>query len=215
MMRLAGGIGLAAILVGLGYSRIFRMDHCGKSFFVILPAILISINNFPIVAFLDGRAVLTESASRVFLFLLECICIGFFEEIVFRGIFLILFLQLMKKRQWSTLKAILLSSFVFGLSHMINIFAGVSIGDTILQMGYSFLLGMLWSVMFLKTRNIWLVMLLHATYNFFGMVMFQLGTVSGRFDVITIIITVVLSVLVAAYSVKLLKTTEKTKEDLV
>lgn len=73
------------------------------------------------------------------------------------------------------------------------------------QIGYSFLMGMLWAVMYLKTKNVWLVMLLHATYNFFGQVMFELGTVNNRFDTVTVVITIILAIGVAVYSVLLLK----------
>jgi hypothetical protein len=48
-------------------------------------------------------------------------------------------------------------------------------------------------------------MLLHASFNFFGQVMFYLGVVNGRYDIYTIIITITLGVLVALYAIKLLK----------
>jgi len=41
--------------------------------------------------------------------------------------------------------------------------------------------------------------LLHSTYNFFGLVMFRLGYVNGRFDNLTLVITILLAILVAIY----------------
>jgi len=64
---------------------------------------------------------------------------------------------------------------------------------------------MMWAVMYLKTGNLWLIMLLHATFNFFGQVMFYLGSVEGRYDIYTIGITAGLVILVAIYSMKMFK----------
>ena len=91
-------------------------------------------------------------------------------------------------------------------------FAGASFGNTTLQVGYSFLMGMMWAIVFLKTKNIWIAMFLHATYNFFGQVMFALGTVDGRYDIITVIVTVLLAILVALYMIYILR--KITSEDI-
>lgn len=206
MQKFLGGTLLAMIFVGLGYSESFRCKKLGRSILIVIPAILLSLYNFPMIAFLDGRAIVTEPTYRVYLFLLECSFTGYFEEIIFRGILLTLLVQLFAKKNHGIVKAILLSSLLFGLSHVINLFSGASLSSTVLQVGYSFLLGCLWAVMYLKTNNLWVTMFLHATYNFFGQVLFQLGTVEGRFDVITIVSTTLLAVLVAIYAVGLLKT---------
>jgi len=63
--------------------------------------------------------------------------------------------------------------------------------------------------MFLKTGNLWLTMLLHATYNFFGQVMFYLGSVDGRYDIYTIGITTLFAVIVAGYSIILFNKLEE------
>jgi hypothetical protein len=68
-------------------------------------------------------------------------------------------------------------------------------------------MGMLWAVMYLRTQNLWLTMILHATYNFFGQVMFYLGTVNGRYDTYTIGITIILGCFVALYAIFCLKET--------
>jgi membrane protease YdiL (CAAX protease family) len=89
---------------------------------------------------------------------------------------------------------------VFGIAHLLNI-SSLGIDLMILQVGYSFLMGMMWSVMFLRTRNLWMVILMHASYNFFGQVLFTMGTVNQRFDMLTIWITVLLAILVAIHTV--------------
>jgi len=209
IFRILGGLILIIILIGFGQQHVLKFKNVWKSLLIMIPAFIISVNNFPIVAFFDGRANLTEPMYQVYLFFIECISVGFFEEIVFRGILLILLLKKFKNHQNKVLLSIVLSSIIFGLSHIFNIFYGLSFGDTMLQIMYSFLVGMLWAIMFLKTGNLWLTMLLHATFNFFGQVMFYLGTVNQRYDIFTITITIVFGLITALYSIKLLKEIEK------
>ncbi|HPG42719.1 MAG TPA: CPBP family intramembrane metalloprotease [Acholeplasmataceae bacterium] len=203
--RLGIGTIFIMVLYFLGYRDMFKFNQAGKSLLVMLPAFLISINNFPISAFLQGRTELNEPVYRIFLFFIECLSIGFFEEILFRGILLFVLLDIFSNRKYGVLLAIVFSSLIFGSLHILNVFEGASMNVIIEQIGYSFLMGMLWAVMYLKTKNVWLVMLLHATYNFFGQVMFELGTVNNRFDTVTVVITIILAIGVAVYSVLLLK----------
>lgn len=205
ILRFLGGIVFVIIISGFGYKWLFQFKNLGKSLLIILPALIISINNFPVIAFFDGRATLEEPVYRVYLFFIECLSVGFFEEIIFRGIILILLIKRLEHLQNGVFLSIVLSSVLFGLTHIFNIYSGAGIGDTILQMGYSFLVGMMWAVMYLKTGNIWLTMILHATFNFFGQVMFYLGTVNGRYDSYTIGITVLFGLIAAIYSTKLFK----------
>ena len=207
--RFLGGLVFVIIIIGFGYGWIFKSKNIWKSMIIIIPALIISINNFPIIAFFDGRAVLTEPTYRVFLFLIECLSVGFFEEIIFRGILLVFLIKKLAQVKHGVFLAILISSALFGLSHIFNMFNGAGIGDTLMQIGYSFLVGMMWSVMFLKTGNIWLTMLLHATYNFFGQVMFNLGTVDGRYDTYTMLITISIAVIIVVYLMILYKKIEE------
>ena len=135
--------------------------------------------------------------SAVLIFALECISVGFFEEVIFRGLILVLLIQKFSKTKQELFIAIVLSSSIFGLMHLWNLMMGASFYDTFLQVGYSFLMGMMWAIVFLKTKNIWFVVFLHAAYNFFGRVVTTLGTVNNQFDTATIVLTVVLSVIVA------------------
>jgi uncharacterized protein len=203
--RFATGIVLMFVLIQLGYGRLFYFRHIGHAFLIMIPAFLISINNFPIIAYLDGRAFLNEPDYRVILYLIECLSVGFFEEIVFRGILLVILFQQLSNAKHGMILSVIISSLVFGMLHVVNLFSGASITSTLLQIGYSFLMGMLWAVMYLKTGNLWMTMLLHASYNFFGQVMFHLGVVQGRFDIYTILITIILATGSGIYAIKLLK----------
>ncbi|MDI6452983.1 CPBP family intramembrane glutamic endopeptidase [Peloplasma aerotolerans] len=200
LLRILGGLVFIVIIYGLGHGHIFKFKNVSKALLIMIPAFIVSINNFPIIAFLDGRAVLTEPVYRVFLFFIESLSVGFFEEIIFRGMILVYLLNKLKDEKNGVMKSIILSSVIFGFIHVINIFNGASVNSTMLQIGYSFLVGMMWAVLFIKTGNLWLTMLLHATFNFFGQVMFYLGTVDGRYDQFTTVITIIIALLAAFHT---------------
>jgi membrane protease YdiL (CAAX protease family) len=99
--------------------------------------------------------------------------------------------------------SIVISSAVFALVHLLNLFAGAGIGSVILQVGYSFLIGGMCSVVLVKTKNIWYCVILHAVYNFAGGVVPECG--GGEiWDTPTIILTAVVAVLVAVYVIFML-----------
>ena len=213
--RFLGGIIFILILISIGYKHAFTFKKpVTKSLLIIIPSMIIAINNFPFSAFLNGRTELVEPGYAIYVFLLECISIGFFEEVIFRGVIMIVILQRVASSRKGLLVAVILSSAVFGIMHLFNLFAGASLGATMLQIGYSFLMGMMWAVIYLKTRNIWLSVLLHTIYNFFGLVLFALGTVTNRYDTFTVISTTILGSIVAVYIVYLFLSIdlEKVKE---
>lgn len=97
---------------------------------------------------------------------------------------------------WTTIAG----SAIFGAVHLLNLLGGAGIGPTVMQVGYSFLIGGMCSVVLLKTRNVWLCALLHGIYDFCG---FLLPTLGGGtwWDTPTIIITVILAVATAIYMI--------------
>ncbi|RJX25524.1 MAG: CPBP family intramembrane metalloprotease [Acholeplasma sp.] len=205
VIRFFSGILLLYLLFKFGYQHVLKFKMSRHSFYAMIPALLIAINNFPIISFLDGRAQLTEPNYRVVLFLIECFSIGFLEELIFRGILLLFLFQAFSHIKYRVFITILISSLVFGLFHITNVFEGAPLSSTILQIGYSFLMGILWASIYMKTGNLWFSMVLHALYNFFGQVMFYLGTVDGRYDPITIAVTVIFATLAAFQVVLLLR----------
>ena len=177
---------------------IFSFKNLKKSLLIIIPPLVIVVNNLPIIALFVGNAYVTKPFSYILIFIISCLGIGFFEELLFRGLIFILILKKFKNDTKGIFWAIIISSAIFGLSHLLNLLAGAGIGATILQTGYSFLMGCMWSVILLKTKNIWLCAVLHAIYDFCGMLIPQLGT-GQLWDTPTVIITLILSILTAIY----------------
>lgn len=83
-----------------------------------------------------------------------------YEEIIFRGFILF---GLMKYYSWK--KAIIISSLLFGLWHLKNIFF-ISQSELIYQMIYTaFIFGPIVAYITLKSKNIWLAVILHYLNN--------------------------------------------------
>ncbi len=194
-IRIVAGTFLVIILYSLGY-HLFKKPSKSPTMilFIIIPGLLIAFNNFPISAFFNGRTVINELHHVIYLFAIECLSIGLLEETAFRGVILIILMQRLPKNKRGYLTAILISSLIFGAAHLLNLFNGLSLTNTLLQIGYSFLMGALWSVVFISTENLIFPIMLHASFNFFGLVLFRIGSVSNRFDTVTIISTTVLAI---------------------
>ena len=102
----------------------------------------------------------------------------------------------MEKRRDTKLRqlyAILLSSAVFGGIHLVNLFLGASPVAVLMQIGYSFLIGAMCSVILLKTANIWLCVILHAVFDFCGALVPTLGQ-GIIWEPLTITLTAVIAV---------------------
>lgn len=172
---------------------------------IIIPGMLIAINNFPFSAFISGRTLILEENHVIYLFAIECLSIGFLEEVAFRGIILIILIERLPKNKKGYLIAIIISSTLFGVAHLVNIIGGSSFQTTLLQVIYSSLMGALWSIVFIMTSNLLFPIFLHASFNFLGLVLFKVGTVSNRYDSFTIITTFVLAAIAFLYYVFIFK----------
>ena len=202
LTRFLGGAAFLAMLIHLGYKVLnpIRSPFL-RSLLISLPAFVIAVNNFPFHAVITGGARVNEGAPMVLLLLAECMMVGFFEEIAFRGV---IFLGILKKnpedKRWAFI-SIALSSVVFGLVHLVNLLEN-SPSAVFLQMGYSALIGAMCAVILLKTANIWLCVLIHGLYNFAGAVIPRLGE-GVIWDTFTVVLTVIVSLAVLAYMIVL------------
>ncbi len=174
-----------------------------KATLCVLPCMLIAINNFPFITFFGDRAYINGSTASVLLYALVCLCVGLFEEMAFRGCVFMAVLQRKGKRSIDVFWSIVISSAIFGIVHLLNLFAGAGFSSVILQVGYSFLIGGMCSIILIKTKNIWYCVILHAVYNFAGGVVPECG--GGEiWDTPTVILTAVVAVAVAVYVICLL-----------
>ena len=196
--RLLGAVVFFALMLADGYrilSPTRGLRPVGAFLLLFLPPLAVVINNFPIPALITGDAqILPHSAAVWVWFSLECLAISLFEEAAFRGVIFPMLAERRCKTKQGLFISILLTSAVFGLLHIVNLAQGAGIGAVVRQIGYSFLIGAMCSVVLIKTHNIWLCVLLHAVFDFGGKLIDTLG--AGKIWTLpAILITTVLAVL--------------------
>ena len=198
LTRFLGAAFAVAVIVMMRYDCLGLKGSTAKHLLLAAPLALVPLNNFPWLDSLSGRLNI-DSTALLPLFALECLSVGVFEELIFRGFVFPMFLEKRQTDKKQLLFSVVASSAVFGLYHIVNLFAGSGPGAVALQVGYSFLLGMLLCVVLLLTKNIWLCALLHAVYNFGGLFYPTLGS-GNLWSVQTVLLTVAVSLAVAAYA---------------
>ena len=82
----------------------------------------------------------------------EFLCRGFLYNIIFN-------------RFKNVKKTVFISSFIFGIIHLINLIHQPII-STLVQVVYAFAFGVLFAAIYVRCKNIWVVVLLHGFWNF-------------------------------------------------
>ena len=118
------------------------------------PLLLIALS--PLVAGVD----LEEGAAFLFANLFLTLGIGMAEEIFFRGIICNLWLK------YGVIKAMLLSSVLFGMSHILNVAGGADLLATILQICFAIVYGMVFTLIFIEGNSLIPCVLMHALHDF-------------------------------------------------
>ena len=198
--RTLGGVAFLLLTISCKY-RVLSLfkNTSGKAWLIALPAILVALNNLPFLSILSGEARVFGAWWQIGLLFLECMAVAFFEEMTFRSFVM---LTVMEKRRASVkdiFVSIVISSAIFGLVHLINMFTSSPIA-VILQILYSFLIGAMCSVVLLYTRNIWICILIHGIFNFMGDIVPSYGEGKIIWDHMpTIVITAILGALAAIF----------------
>lgn len=194
LTRMIGGLVCLIFIYCYSIKEVLTPKTTLKKLIVFLPCMVIAVNNFPFVSYFSGDSFIDKNSTEIILYAITCISVGFFEEMAFRGCIFTVVVHSQENRRFGAIISIFISSAVFGLVHILNLFGGAGFIPVILQICYSFLIGGMCSVILLKTRNIWYCVFLHAVYNFAG------GITSG--DMWTppqIVFTAVVAVIIAAY----------------
>lgn len=119
-----------------------------------------------IVANLEVDGMQYATPQLILLMVLECLAIGFYEEILFRGVLLRQFMELFEDGQGKYMCAVVTSSLAFALVHLMNLFAGRSIADVLSQVVYAFILGIAFSALLVRTNwNLLWCGLIHGFYD--------------------------------------------------
>ena len=134
----------------------FRKVKKGTAKKVLYYTPLLLIAFLPLAAGVD----LEEGAAFLFANLFLTLGIGMAEEIYFRGIICNLWLK------QGVVKAMLLSSVLFGMSHILNVAGGADFLATILQICFAFVYGMVFTLIFIEGNSLIPCVLMHALHDF-------------------------------------------------
>lgn len=119
--------------------------------------------------------------------------IGFNEEIYFRG------LALKFLTENGATKAILGSSIIFGVLHLINALNGKNVLYLVLQMLFAFLVGLVLSEIVSITKSLWIVIIWHAAHDFIS------NTTSDSLDSTALIILGIQVAILLIYAIGIWK----------
>lgn len=169
----------------------------------LILALMVVINNFPIIGTITGDVKVVEDGIIIFLFFLNCLLIALTEELIFRGIIFPLCEIAFNNKKHKMVLSIIVASSIFAFTHLINVFNGISIGAVLLQVGYSFLVGAMLCICLKETKNIIPCVILHFIYNIGGLFCDKnIGIATGnQWDVLTIIITIILGIFASVWFV--------------
>ena len=198
--RFFGSVLCFVLVLHCGFSEILKpiQRRALKNFLFVIPCWLIAINNFPILSVLNKDAYIQPDSIKLSLLALQCLLVGIFEELAYRGCVFMLILKSKHNSRSDIFSSVIISSALFGAIHLVNLAAGANPVAVLLQVGYSFLIGAMCSFVLIKTGNIWHCALIHAVYNFCGAVVGELGG-GTVWTVSEIILTAAVATAVTAY----------------
>ncbi|WP_167956205.1 CPBP family intramembrane glutamic endopeptidase [Anaerosporobacter faecicola] len=93
------------------------------------------------------------SIVTVLCMVLEAMCIGFFEELVFRGTILTMFLEKFHSTKKEIVFSVVTSSLIFGVFHLSNLFTNGNVIEVFSQVIYTFIIGIAFSALYVRTNN--------------------------------------------------------------
>ena len=102
---------------------------------------------------------INNSITEIIFYMLSMICVGFLEEIIFRGFLF----KMMEKDNVN--RAIIVTSLTFGIGHIINLLNGADLIPTLIQVCYAVAGGYLFVVIFQKGKSLWPCIIAHAVIN--------------------------------------------------
>lgn len=181
--ELIAGIAALGVLALFGYTKVLKEKGVGFAKGFYIGGFFVGYCGLEIFAmiYLQAMEGIThvEPVLNILIFIVTMILIGWTEEIFFRGVILNLFLDSFSKTKGGILAAIILSSVIFGGMHIANIFSGVEVVSALVQAIQASLLGIIFAAVYVRTKNIWIGIIMHACIDFVGLMpsgIFGVGT---------------------------------------
>ena len=167
------------------YYCLNRFPNPKKYIYFIPLLIIISVN-------LWNGFNLNNTPIEIIFYILSMLCIGFLEEIIFRG-----FLYQMMAKD-SEMSAIIVTSLTFGIGHIINIFNGADLIPTLFQVCYAISIGFLFVTILRKSKSLWPCIITHSLTN--ALSIFNINN-----NISLYVIPIVLIIVPMLYSIYIIK----------
>ena len=173
-----------------------------KKFLYYLPLAIVASTPF------WGRTSLQYGFPGALLFVISMLCVGFLEEVIFRGL-------LFRAMEKDNLKAaILVSALTFGLGHIVNLFngSGKDPVSVLTQIVFAVLVGFVLVLIFYHGKSLIPCVLFHSANNALKVFSAE-GNLSPQTELVLDLVLII--VVLGGYSLYLIKTfSKKTGQDL-
>ena len=184
------------LIFQFGFSRSLNPKPASiKGCLLCLPALAVAVDNFPIVPKILGYMSINGSFLKIATYLVFCFSIAFLEESIFRGLIFPLCLYKTDRNKKGAFWAIIISSSIFGATHLLNLFGGFS-PVVFVQVGYSFLIGCACALTALFTGRLWTPIIIHFLFDAGGFLSDYFGK-GVLWTIENVVITAAVSVICA------------------
>ncbi|WP_042351300.1 CPBP family intramembrane glutamic endopeptidase [Bacillus massiliigorillae] len=165
LVPLAVGI-LLYLLVRKKWSYYFFDGLKNFQLVLISPLVLVLL-----IILIGNKGLDVSSISHlVSMLIMQILVVGLIEETFFRGFMLRMLMSI------GVRKAVVISSFLFGITHALQLMSGQSVEDTILQILYAILVGFVLSLLIVHRQSIMITIAFHGLNNFLNFMGQQEGT---------------------------------------
>lgn len=169
-----------------------RSEVPARRFLYYLPLIIIVVTPF-----LNGVGMKYSLPETILYFVSMC-CVGFLEEVIFRG----LLFRAMEKDNLKS--AVIVSSLTFGIGHIVNLFngSGRSLAESLVQIVFAVLIGFVLVLIFYHGKSLIPCILFHSANNAFRVFAAE-GSLNPTMELIINLVIIV--IVLGGYLLYLLK----------
>lgn len=173
--------------------NLFSISSIKETLIYSLPLVIILI----ILTIGNGGIDLGDYSNVILVIITHIFIIAFIEEVIFRGFMI----SILKEK--GIILAVTVSSFLFAVSHSLQLLGGQDMLSTVIQISYSFFIGMVLALIIALGQPLIVTILFHGFNN----TLLILASKDGN-DIFTIVILVIL-VVYSIFLLKKLKSSEK------
>ena len=160
-----------ALVFVFGFSRVFKNGKFGRGLVCALPYIIWQMILLALVLpkHLGNPEASLQPWYLIVYGLFTVLCVGIREECIYRGIIQ----NIVAKKYANSVKGIWITAIVgaviFGLMHLGNLFVGVEPAAVFAQVPSAAVTGLVFSAIYLRSGNLWAVILLHTLIDTVGL----------------------------------------------